>query len=147
MSFSLTPPKLGQLSWCFVLTRLLEPSCQFFLTCQAFKLSRMDMYQVPLEFHQFPRKKKFPFFNQFFNGLIKKLQNVIKSDTKSVSNMGTLVFTLRVSTLPQGPLSTSVEQPEHPVKHYLAKNASRWHFNAKYWTNWHSGQRLKSQKY
>ena len=51
---------------------------------------------------------------------------------KSVSDVGTLVFTPGASTLPMGPLSTSVGQPEHPVRQYLAKNALKWHFNAKY---------------
>ena len=50
---------------------------------------------------------------------------------ESVSDMGTLVFTPGASTLPQGPLSTSVRQSEHPMEHYSAKNASEWHFNAK----------------
>ena len=44
---------------------------------------------------------------------------------KSVSDMGTLVFTPGESTLHQGPLSTSVGQPDHLVEHYLAKNASK----------------------
>ena len=50
---------------------------------------------------------------------------------ESVFDMGTLVFTPGASTLPQGPLSTSVEQLEHPVRHYSTKDASKGHFNAK----------------
>ena len=45
--------------------------------------------------------------------------------------METLVFTLRASSLPQGPLFISVGQLEHPVEHYSAKDALEWHFNAK----------------
>ena len=48
-----------------------------------------------------------------------------------VSDVGTLVFTPRAPTLSQGPLSTSVGQPDHPVEHYSAKNTSKEHFNAK----------------
>ena len=50
---------------------------------------------------------------------------------ESVSNMETLFFTPEASTLPQGLLSTSVGQLQHPVEHYSTKNASEWHFNAK----------------
>ena len=46
--------------------------------------------------------------------------------------MGMLVWTLKAYSLPQGPLSTSVEQPEHLVRRYLAKNASKWHFNTNF---------------
>ena len=46
--------------------------------------------------------------------------------------MGMLVLTLRAYSLPQGPISTSVRQSEHLGRHYLAKGASRGHFNAKF---------------
>ena len=46
--------------------------------------------------------------------------------------MGMLVLTLSAYSLPQGPLFASVEQPKNLGGHYLAKNASRWHFNAKF---------------
>ena len=44
----------------------------------------------------------------------------------------TLVFTLKASTLLSGPLSTSVRQPKHPMKHNSAKDALEEHFNAKF---------------
>ena len=50
---------------------------------------------------------------------------------ESVSVVGTLVFTLRASTLLKGPLSTPVEQPDSLVEHYSTKDASKGHFNAK----------------
>ena len=57
--------------------------------------------------------------------------------------MGTLIFTLRASSLPQGPLFISFGRPEHPVEHYSAKSASRWHFSAKLR---HFGTKVKGLK-
>ena len=62
---------------------------------------------------------------------------------ESVSNVGTLVFTPGASTLPQGPLSTSVGKPDHVVEHYSTKNASKEHFNAKLH---HFGTKVKCLK-
>jgi hypothetical protein len=67
------------------------------------------------------------------------------ADPESIFGMVGLIFKPGAADLPQGPLSPSVGQLEHPVRQYLAKNASRWHFNAKNghfgtWSNY-----LKSQ--
>ena len=53
------------------------------------------------------------------------------SDPEFVFGMVGLIFKPEAASLPQGPLSPLVEQPKHPVKQYLTKNALGWHLNAK----------------
>ena len=57
-----------------------------------------------------------------------------------------LIFKPRATSFPQGPLSPSVKQPEHPVRQYLTKGASEWHFTAKIGHFCTKVQILKSQK-
>ena len=61
-------------------------------------------------------------------------------DSEFVFGMVGLIFKPEAAFLLQGPLSPSVGQLKHPVKQYLTKNASRWHFNAK---NGHFGTKSK----
>ena len=53
------------------------------------------------------------------------------ADLESIFGMVGLIFKPRAASLPQGPLSPSIGHLRYPVKQYLTKNASRWHFNSK----------------
>ena len=56
-----------------------------------------------------------------------------------------LIFKLGAASLPQGTLSPSIAQVEHPESHHSAKNASEWHFNAKK-DKLHKIQKIKKSK-
>ena len=46
------------------------------------------------------------------------------NDLESVFDVVGLIFKPRAASSPQGSLSPSLDQPEHPVRQYLAKGAS-----------------------
>ena len=60
-----------------------------------------------------------------------------------VFNVGMLVFTLKMSYLPQSPLFLCCGLLKHPERHYSANGASNWHFNVKVH---HFGTKVKFTK-